>query len=498
MIEHSAYKKLQIKLRQLFRLVWVDVLVGILIVVSVGVTLAELVMISYDNLPMANWLENVSNWITYLFVIELTLRFIAATSKKQFLAEYWLDILATIPVFRPFRSLRAFRLLRLFRVLRLIGVINRIASHFPYVFRRGIVEYLVILGLIFITVLFGTIAMVYVERRAKFVSEKAPIVNTTDNQPEETASGDDEDHYFNFQGSFWFSIFSLFAGEPSPEIPRSWEGKTVAVIIMFMGVTIFAMFTGTVSAFMVERFRMQHPIMEIEDIENHTIICGWNHKSEIIIREILAAQNKKAQIVVITELDVDPSTVPDDIRKCTVFVNDDFTRPLALERAKVETCRSCVILSDCTGGRTEQDADARTILAALTVEKVNPSAYTCAELLNQSYGSHLEMGNVNDYIVNGEHSAYIIAQATLNQGMMTVLDELLSFQRGQELQTSQVPNSWAGQNYDDKLVEIKRKTGATIVAVKPEGGEIVLNPSNYVFQEGDEVVAIYRGPLKLT
>ena len=84
----------------------------------------------------------VNDLITMTFVVELTLRFLAASSKKRFFAEFWLDILATLPLFRVFRAARALRLLRLGRLFRLFGVMSRLSGHYPAMFRRGIFDFL--------------------------------------------------------------------------------------------------------------------------------------------------------------------------------------------------------------------------------------------------------------------------------------------------------------------------------------------------------------------
>ena len=44
--------------------------------------------------------------------------------------------------------------------------------------------------------------------------------------------------------SFWFSLYTLFAGEPIPQAPRTLSGKIVTVFLMFMGLTIFVVARG--------------------------------------------------------------------------------------------------------------------------------------------------------------------------------------------------------------------------------------------------------------
>jgi voltage-gated potassium channel len=418
-------------------------------------------------------LQLVNEALTWLFIIELTLRFVVAPSKRRFFREYWIDILAVLPWCRIFRVGRAMRLLRLMRVLRLWGFASRAASSFPYVFRRGAVEYLLVCGLLILTVIFGTGAVMYFEGGR---SEPGAAVGE----------------------AFWFSIYSLFAGEPIPESPKTIGGRIVAVAIMFMGVTIFAMLTGTVSAFMVERLRTEGRAVDMQHLSNHVIICGWSHKAEIIVQEFLAAHpDDDVAIVAIAQFEDQMPTLLPGLQGRVQFLSDDFTRIAALEQAGIRRAATCIILADPRGNRTPQDTDARTILAALTVEKLNPQVYTCAELHNRLYGLHLEAGHVNDYVVAGEHSAFLLAQAAMNRGLMDVFAELLTYRRGNQFYRIGLPGSWQGKAFIDAMVDFKRDHNAMLVAVCTADGSVLINPADYNFAVGDDVVVIAEHEISL-
>ncbi|MBP89615.1 MAG: hypothetical protein CMJ64_23375 [Planctomycetaceae bacterium] len=267
---------------------------------------------------------------------------------------------------------------------------------------------------------------------------------------------------------------------------------------MFMGLTIFAMFTGTVSAFMVERLRAEGRIVNWEQLEDHVIICGWNSKAEIIVREFRAFQTANDMpIAVIAQFDGEPPVVSSDVQRHVQFLNDDFTRVAALEQAGVHRAKTCIIMVDTSGGRSEQDADARTILAALTVEKLNPAVYTCAELMNRSYASHLQMGRVNDFVVSGEYGAYLLAQAAMNGGLMEVFSELLTYQHGNEFYRMALPLEWQGKTFMELFVDLKQTHNAVLVAVHTESGEMIVNPPEHIFASGDEVVVIAEHEISL-
>ena len=128
--------------------------------------------------------------INYVWIVELTLRFLAASSKRRFFRTYWIDILAVLPLFRVFRAAR------LLRVLRLFGVASRLVSQLPQIFRQN--------------------------RQAQHRGHHRVFPG---------ASAED---------SVWFSVYSVFAGEPIPQPPHTLGGRLTAVAIMFMGLVIFA------------------------------------------------------------------------------------------------------------------------------------------------------------------------------------------------------------------------------------------------------------------
>lgn len=503
----------RISLRRFFARPSVEIAVGILVLISVALTLAELWLESQLNSGFQKTVFGVgpvdkahlvfvgfiNDTITAIFVIELTLRFLSSPSKREFLAEFWLDILATLPLFRVFRGARALRLLRLFRVIRLLGVMSRLSSHFPAILRCGAIDFMTICGLLLMAVLFGTTAMTILEDTKQPVATN--LVNAANSAPglEPGSTTVESGAEFNMENSFWFSVYTLFAGEPIPHQPKTLLGKIVTVFLMFMGLTIFAIFAGTVSAFMVDRLRMEGRVVRMKDLHDHIVICGWTPKTEVILREYRVNQStKNAPIVIIAEVEHE-KIAPEIERLPNVFViHDDFTKLSALERAGISKARICIVLADTSDGRSEQDADARTVLASLSVEKANPDVYTCAELFNRSYGTHLELGKVNEFVVSEEYGAYVIAQAGMHRGLINVLGELLTYRHGNEFFRTAIPASWIGKTFNERLAHVKETKDAILVAVHPQGSEMDVNPANHTFAAGDEVVVICNGPLKLS
>lgn len=440
-----------------------ELTIGGLIVISVALTIVELQL---KEGPRRNALFEINYFVTWIFAVELSFRWLGSTSTRRFLREYWVDVLSLLPLVRTLGAARFLRLFRLLRVLRLLGIFSRYASSFPYIFRRGAIEYVIVSGLIMLTVLLCTGAILALDDQNPDLDE--------------------------FDEALRFSIYTMLAGEPTLESPlRSLGGNLITIGVMFMGMTVFAMFTGTVSAFMVERLHREGRTVQWNEFRDHTIICGWNRKAEIIVREHRTANpGDPMPIVVIAEIEGEPKFSELSLKKHVQFLNDDFTKVAALEKAGIHRAKTCVILSDLTHSRNEQDADARTILASLTVEKLNRGVYTCAELCNREYGTHLEMGHVNDFVVSGEQSGFLLAQAALNRGLMGVVNELLTYERGNQFYRMRVPKDFVGKTFMQLFVHLKKEHDAIVIAVQDEQNQCHVNPRDYMLSAGEYIVII--------
>lgn len=92
----------------------------------------------------------------------------------------------------------------------------------------------------------------------------------------------------------------------------------------------------------------------------------------------------------------------------------------------------------------------------------------------------------------------MLAQAAMKRGLISVFSELLTYERGNEFYRVEIPETWVGKSFDQKLSEVRATESLILVAVQSSGGEPVINPENYIFRLKDEVVVIGRHKPKLS
>lgn len=81
--------------------------------------------------------------------------------------------------------------------------------------------------------------------------------------------------------ALWYSFFSLVSAEPIGAYPKTHAGRIITLVVVLSGLTLFAVFTGVVSAFMVQRLQSVMSIknFDLDELRNHIILCGWNRSA---------------------------------------------------------------------------------------------------------------------------------------------------------------------------------------------------------------------------
>jgi len=445
-----------------------DVAVAALIILSVVLTVFE-ASCAVGSVQELRFFV-VESVITGIFIVELSLRWYCARSTRAFFSEYWIDVLSILPIVRPLRILR---ILRVARIVRVGIIFTRRGRRMASLIHESLIENLMVFGVLLGFLLLGAVGMLVAER----------------GNPE----------FSSFSHSTWWSLFTLMAGEPVGASPTTTAGRFITAAVMIGGFTLFAMFTGVISAVMVTRLRNQWEArdMELHELRDHTIICGWNRSAVTIIQEIQRDEKtRNMPIVLVAELDEPPAFASWGCRiELLYFVRGDYTSTAVLQKAGIDRASATVLLADKSLPRTDQDRDARTLLAALTIEKLRPGIFTCAELLRRENIEHLSMAKVEEIVIGDEYMGHLIAHSSRTRGVIKIVDELLTASRGNQFYKIATPAHLVGKTFFEALLDIKKTKNSILVAVEAGRDEsapdLMTNPpSDYLLNPTDSLVLI--------
>ena len=272
-----------------------DVVVMLLIAASVVLLFME----EMFELPDDSWVPIASDAITYVFAVELALRYFVAKKKGRFFRRYWPDLLAVLPLLRPLRIFRLFRLFRLLRLFQLGLLLDRRVSVLSGLLRMNF-YFLWVFVLVTALLIFGSAAIVH--------SLEQSIDGTS---------------FSSWPNTLWWAAYSIIAGEPVGDgMPQTSGGRVLMVLMMLSGMTLFAVFTGVVSATMITRLEGGAPLAEldIEELEGHVLICGWNTGTLPLLSEMAVDKELRGlPLVLVNELEALPDLSRTKVRTDIVY-----------------------------------------------------------------------------------------------------------------------------------------------------------------------------------
>lgn len=244
------------------------------------------------------------------------------------------------------------------------------------------------------------------------------------------------------------------------------------VINMFVGIGLLAALSAALASVLVERKMKEELGMSGCHFQDHVVLCEWNHRAANIIKELRhEAKAEDVPIVLIAECDCKPINDPN-----LTFIRGSVSDE-TLKRANLNQAKTVIIL-----GNDQLDAsirDATAVLSTLTIESLNPNAYTIVELVDQAHAVTCYRAQANEVIITSELSSMLISQAALNHGISKVISELLSVQVGNQLYKLPLPLAQAGRPFIDVFMYMKQTCESIVVALqKGAEGKVISNPDN--------------------
>lgn len=207
-------------------------LLGIVVIV---ITVILSMIGTLDNISDAtrNNIENAELIITFAFAVEYLLRVISASRPMAYIFSFYglIDFLTWLPMLLMGDVTMAIRLLRVLRLLKLIRYLK--ALHLFLSSLQDTIE-------IILVVAFTVLIVIAISGNLIYAIEPETIPNA-------------------FVGSWW-SLVTMTTVGYGDIVPVTTGGKVIASVLMVIGITIFAMLTGTIS-------------VKIAQIVNRTHVC---------------------------------------------------------------------------------------------------------------------------------------------------------------------------------------------------------------------------------
>jgi voltage-gated potassium channel len=264
--------------------------------------------------------------------------------------------------------------------------------------------------------------------------------------------------------------------------PLDSAGRVFTMAIAVVGVGSLFYTLGVVMEYLVMvrladpggRQKMQ---AQIDKLRGHVILAGLGRVGRQAAQELAVAA--KVPFVVV---DPGPAAVRQAEERGYLVVHGDATEDAVLERAGVNRARGLIATTA---------NDATNMYIVLSARVLNPSLYVVSRAVDEASVVKLMRAGANraisPYAIGGHRLAHLILSPAVVDFFETAL------RRGNEALAIEdlavAPDSRALARTLEAL-DIRRTTGATVLAVMRDGNPIVNPPGDLRLQAGDRLLAL--------
>lgn len=382
-----------------------------------------------------------------------------------------IDLVAILPLF-PF--LRSLRVLRVLRLLTHTGVMRHFFHYFnPFAaasqtLRANQTLYLFVAAFILMAVSLGSITGYLAEHP----------VNPRFATP--------------FDAVWWatVTITTVGYGDVYPITPG---GRLVAMVLMFSGFFTFALMAGVVSQTLVRTLlHIREEGIRMTVMVNQIVVCGWNNRTLMLLREIMDQSPEAARRVVVF---ADRPT-PADLPEWVTFVSGDPTEEIELSKVRMGVADVAIIVAEEREGGGFSGADARSILTIFTLRAFESKLtargsrrtspiHVAAEVLDPDNLPFFLAAGANEVIQTALVGSTLLARAAAAPQTGQLFGELVSVE-GHTLRRMPLPATHpAPCTFWELAAQLKKESNALVIGYEREGRRVINPPAEFCLVPGD-------------
>lgn len=266
--------------------------------------------------------------------------------------------------------------------------------------------------------------------------------------------------------------------------PLDAESKIFTVILIISSVFIFAYAISVITEYILSKNSLQilkkkKVKSKINSLTNHVIVCGFGRNG------MQAAERLKAynQPFVVIERD---DKVIEKFEDRALFVHGDANEDNVLQEARVNEAQFLIV--------TLPD-DAANLFVVLSARQLNKKLFIISRASQITSQKKLTLAGADNVImpdkIGGDHMASLV----VNPDLITFMDKLST--EGEDTNLEEVPI----EDFSDEVeftslrdLDLRRKTGCTIIGYIDPNGNYIINPEADLKMEPKSKVIVLGRP----
>ncbi len=266
-------------------------------------------------------------------------------------------------------------------------------------------------------------------------------------------------------GTYWWYFVVTAATVGYGDVyPASTAGRVVGAYVIVGGiVTLTLLFTQLSAALQTVRGKRLRGLVGL-DLTDHVVLLGYTPGRTARIVAELTAEGGTPLVLCTWDDDVSEDPLPE--RLDVHFVRGDLTSPDVMARASVARARTAVI---------DVRDDNEALAVALAVTHANPRIHLVAALRDLGRLDTLRYVHADVQGVQW-HMPFLLTEEANDPGIAQVYSDLMTSGGHGNTYSARVPEGFPHRTFGDCQTWFGRTFGATVLALRTDGGPLVVSP----------------------
>ncbi|SNC63960.1 voltage-gated potassium channel [Hymenobacter gelipurpurascens] len=276
---------------------------------------------------------------------------------------------------------------------------------------------------------------------------------------------------FSFVDAFYMTMITVSTVGFGELHPMSPAGRLFVSFYIFFNLLMLAYLLSVLTTYIFDgglrnMFAMLKNDQEIRSYSDHVIVCGFGRNGRKAYHELRASG---AQVVVVEQDDSLLKDAVQDSGEAIPAVIGDATLDDTMRAAGIARARAII---------TALPKDADNVFVSLTARELNPRITIIARASLKSSETKLLRAGADSVVMPDEIGGSHMANLVMRPEVIRFLDMISGLGpnklRLEELSTGELRREWQGLSIRD--LNIRSRTGATVIGLKQRDGELMVSP----------------------
>jgi len=275
---------------------------------------------------------------------------------------------------------------------------------------------------------------------------------------------------YSFTEALYMTIITIGTVGFREVRPLSYEGMWFTIMLIIFSLGLFAFSISLITKHFSERLRSIYNVKtkmekQISKLKDHVIVVGYGRNGSQAVDELLS---NHIPVVVIENRPKVIQFIQENPK--IIYIEGDATDDNVLHKAGIENAKALI---------SALASDADNLFVVITAREINPDLIIISRASAIANDKKLKLAGATNVImpdkVGGQKMAKLIIQPDIHEFVEKIL-----LQRVGDVSLFEISCSEINSNTNKTIgeLQIRERTGISILGIKQEDGQYILNPSS--------------------